>query len=240
MPEDYQVQAGDSVNSVAFERGFFWQTLWDHPNNARLKQTRKDPDVLLEGDILHIPDKREKQESAATRRHHRFRKRGTPAKLRLVLLRPKKPGKKSTPQAAPKWWEYHQPAVEQAQTEPDSDVPYCLYADGLIVKQGKTDQDGKIEVDLSPAAKQGLLVLHRGTPQERTLELNFRHMDPIDDLRGVAKRLNNLGFACPVGSSEPSPELTAAIQAFQRMHKLGVTGKADSETKNKLKEAYGG
>ena len=132
------------MNSVAFERGFFWQTLWDHPNNARLKQTRKDPDVLLEGDILHIPDKREKQESAATRRHHRFRKRGTPAKLRLVLLRPKKPGKKSTPQAAPKWWEYHQPAVEQAQTEPDSDVPYCLYADGLIVKQGKTDQDGKI------------------------------------------------------------------------------------------------
>src|SRR4051812_15991652 len=56
MPQDYTVGENESVHSIAYENGFTWQTLWNHGKNAQLKQKRQDPDTLLAGDILHIPD----------------------------------------------------------------------------------------------------------------------------------------------------------------------------------------
>ena len=35
MPEDYVAKAGDCLTSIAFEHGFDWKTLWNHPNNAK-------------------------------------------------------------------------------------------------------------------------------------------------------------------------------------------------------------
>lgn len=49
MAEDYIVKAGDCLNSIAYEHGFYWETLWSHPANAGLKAKRKNPDALLAG-----------------------------------------------------------------------------------------------------------------------------------------------------------------------------------------------
>ncbi|MEY2429487.1 MAG: hypothetical protein QOJ40_2372, partial [Verrucomicrobiota bacterium] len=49
MPEDYKVKDGDCLSSIAFSKGFFWETLWNHGDNSALKSKRKDPNVLSPG-----------------------------------------------------------------------------------------------------------------------------------------------------------------------------------------------
>jgi len=75
MEEDYEVQAGDCISSIAYERGFSLETIWNHPANAALKQRRRNPYVLRPGDVLKIPDKTEHLESCQT-------ERGTPSSSR--------------------------------------------------------------------------------------------------------------------------------------------------------------
>ena len=58
--------SGDCFNSISYDRGFFWETLWNHGKNAGLKSKRKDPNILKEGDIVHIPDLTVKEEQGAT------------------------------------------------------------------------------------------------------------------------------------------------------------------------------
>ena len=126
----YEVQQGDCISSIATAHGFFWETLWNHAENAELKRKRVDPNVLLEGDRVHIPELTIKEESRATEKRHRFRKKGEPAKLRLRLL--------------------------DAQNRPRANLRYRLLIEGSW-KEGTTDGDGKLEHPIPPTARQAVL-----------------------------------------------------------------------------------
>ena len=65
-------------------------------------------------------------------------------------------------------------------------------------------------------------------------------MDPADGIAGVCKRLYNLGYQCPTDVDEMTPEIAAALQAFQRHFGLEVTGEIDEETCSRLQELHGG
>jgi hypothetical protein len=135
MPE-YIVKQGDCISSIAQKHGLFWDKIWNHPKNAKLQETRKDPNVLSPGDVVFVPDKDEREESGATEQRHRFRKKGVPAKLRLQIME---------------------------DDQPRSNVPYTLVIDGQILK-GTTDGNGKIEHSIPPQAKKGVLILENDTP----------------------------------------------------------------------------
>src|SRR5690349_12704101 len=85
MPESYVTKQGDCIHSIAFEKGFFPDTLWNHADNKNLKNLRKDPHVLLPGDIVSIPDKRLKEISKPAESRHRFRRKGVPKQMRVQL-----------------------------------------------------------------------------------------------------------------------------------------------------------
>jgi N-acetylmuramoyl-L-alanine amidase len=86
MPENYIARQGDCIHSIAFDRGFFPDTLWNHADNKALKDLRKDPHVLLPGDKVVIPDKRLKEVSKPSENRHRFRRKGVPKEMRVQLV----------------------------------------------------------------------------------------------------------------------------------------------------------
>jgi len=133
MPE-HTVQQGECLSSIGRKYGLFWRTIWEHPNNARLKNQRKDPNVLKPGDVLFVPDRQEKEAAAATESRHRFLVKGTPAEFRLRLLR---------------------------EGEPRAGIAYVLEIEGQQFL-GRTDNDGLIQHFIDPRATEGRLILRDG------------------------------------------------------------------------------
>src|SRR3954452_2305780 len=63
----YTVQQGDHMSGIAEQFGFQqMETVWNHPNNAELKQLRKDPHILFPGDQVFIPAPAQKSAPAPT------------------------------------------------------------------------------------------------------------------------------------------------------------------------------
>ncbi len=166
MGKEYTVKQGDCINSIAFSHGLFWKTIWDHPNNTRLKQLRTDPSVLKEGDVIYIPDITIKWESGTTEHRQRFRIKGVPAKLKIRILI------------------HDQPCAHQ---------PFTLYADDIEFHQGATDGDGYAIAPIPPKAKRARL--HVGTGEETDIFVfQLGTVDPIDTEEGIRGRLHNMGY----------------------------------------------
>ena len=91
MSTQHDVAQGECISSIAFENGFFPDTLWNHPANAKLKQLRQDPSVLRPGDCVVIPDKRPKTIALNENNRYRFRRKGVPKFLRIRIMRVNRP-----------------------------------------------------------------------------------------------------------------------------------------------------
>jgi hypothetical protein len=81
----YVVQHGDCLESIAFTHGLLWQTIWNDPRNAEL-QTSRDPNILLPGDRLFIPELKQKSTDCATDQLHTFERKGVNSRVRIHVL----------------------------------------------------------------------------------------------------------------------------------------------------------
>ena len=242
MPEDYTVQEGDCIASLAYNRGLLWKTVWDHPLNALLKRQRKDPNILKPGDIVHLPDKELKTLDRPTDQRHMFVRKGVPAKLRLRVLDdqiPDEPAQKQSPQERPQQLSGEDPDTSPTEQQvPRAGAPYILIIDGNLT-QGNTDNDGMVEVSIPPNARKGRLTVEPGTLRESIFNLNLGWLDPADSVTGIKQRLANFGFDCGDQSSDITPGFQDALRAFQDSRGLEITGENDDTSRNKLKQEHG-
>ena len=130
MPQ-HIIRTGDCITSVADAHGFYWKTLWDHAQNSDLKQLRKDPNMVVAGDVVFVPELKPRQQSCSTAARHRFKKKGIPAVLRLQVFDGQ---------------------------EPRADQDFTISVDGRF-EEGVTDADGNLEVSIPADASRALLVI---------------------------------------------------------------------------------
>jgi N-acetylmuramoyl-L-alanine amidase len=219
MGKEYIVQQGDYLSKIAQQFGFSdYKEIWNHADNAALKNKRKNPNVLHPGDKLIIPDKEEKQVSASTDKRHKFEVTRSPLKLRLVL--------------------------EDIYEKPIANAEVELLLDGETFNL-TTDGKGKIEKDITPTAEGGFLIIksQETALNETTLPIRIGHLDPVEEESGQRGRLNNLGyFAGPFeGHSEEDNRqvFLSAMEEFQCDHGLTVDGICGPQTQAKLKDVHG-
>ena len=116
--------------------------------------------------------------------------------------------------------------------KPRANEKYVLNLDGTPIN-GTTDDEGKLEHFIPGESRVAELVLRGG---QESYPLRLGDLDPCDKPTGIQQRLNNLGFDCGSEDGELGDDTKEAIKKFQEAYDLEVTGEADDETKDKLKE----
>lgn len=207
---DYVVKDGDCISSIALEHGHFWKTIWKHPANAELRQIRQDPNMLMPGDRVHVTPISTKTELGASEMCHRFKRKGEPAKMVVRVL---------------------------MNDRPLANLPYQLDVDGNLFL-GTSDAEGGVAVSIPGNARRAKLRIGlAGREREYLLELGG--MDPVSEVSGIQRRLNNLGFSCGSADNFWGPVTESALERFQERHGLPITGQPDEATRAKLKEVHG-
>jgi N-acetylmuramoyl-L-alanine amidase len=215
MEDYYTVKQGDHLSKIAKDNGFIdYTVIWDHPHNADLKKLRQNPNILLPGDQLFIPDMEQKQEPGATDKKHTFTVDKKTLKLSLVL--------------------------KDIYEKPIAGAQCALLVDGQVY-QLTTDGSGKLEQEIPLDAKDGTLTI-RGdqTPfANEIIPIKIGHLDPIDEVSGQVGRLNNLGYSAGPLDGSDTGAFQSAIEEFQCDNNLTVDGICGPQTQSKLKDIYG-
>lgn len=209
MATTHIVEPGECLSSLGDRYGFFPLTLWNLAENEQLRDKRQNPNVLMPGDRVFIPDRRAKSLPGATGRTHRFTRKGVPAYLRLtLLLRP---------------------------ASPAANEPFVLEVDGQIMR-GTTDTNGGLKVPISPSARCGRLTLER---RDVSFELKLGHLAPVTVFDGARARLCNLGFDVAAVEREEELVMVDQLKRFQRTRGLAESGRLDDATCDALVAAHG-
>ena len=205
----HQVIAGECISSLAEQYGFTPERLWEDDANASLRDQRGDANILAPGDRVFIPERDAKTIECATDQRHRFVRHGVPAKLSLRLV---------------------------DDGEGLGGRPFVAKVGGKTI-EGTSDGDGRVELWIPPRAAKVELVVGEGDAAQH-FELRLGELDPVDSIRGVQARLDNLGFECE--ATGEIDELTReAIEDFQRYIGLAnPSGELDDDTRDALAKLH--
>lgn len=233
-----KIRQGEDIVSICTPMGISWERAWQHGENASLRQERKSPHLLMPGDELFIPELEKKNESCGCEQKHTFVTKISPIRFRARLFETKQSDEKREA-GSDKKSEYIEEPPDIPEEKSLANVPYCLYVDEVLLAEGKTDGEGFVDELIAASARKGQLVLQPGTENERKIELNWRHLNPPEEISGICQRLNNMGFGAPDDAKELTPEVKGAIRDFQKCHALEPTGELEEKTRKKIIEIYG-
>lgn len=208
----YTAKAGDTLIALAASNGLKdFSTILDAPQNASLKEKRKDPGILFAGDVVFIPARELLNHPSGTDNKHTFQVSRPKAWVRM--------------------------AVKDAAGKALANLKYELNVEGTKWT-GTLPADGVVEQGVPPSARSGRLTVWLDATTTEIWELNIGAMDPNDEISGIQARLNNLGFDCGDVNGEMNDATKTAIRAFQSRLGVDVTGEVDDTLKQKLMSYY--
>lgn len=220
-PIEHIVAEGEHLSGIAQAQGFSSiAPIWDHPDNAELKKLRKNPNLLLAGDRLIIPDRQSKEVAGATDQRHRFVTQGEPLELQLKVH-----DQGFNP--------LHGEAVLVTAA---ARVPMPQSGDIFKAALPRNLREASVEFPISASER-----------QRPTLRVQPGRLDPIETMSGQQQRLNNLGYFAgfvktqAVDAKHVEPQLRWAVEEFQcdHMGSAEADGVLGPKTLAKLKEVYG-
>lgn len=199
------------MSSIAALYGFpDYQVIYGHGANAALRKDRPNPNVLLPGDSVFVPEIKPLEKACPTDARHKFILKRSKVRLRLVL---------------------------KDADGPMAQRPYTLTVDGRPPVEGVTDGSGLLEQPVPVDAKSAELRFQSGTDPKSgflTWVLQLGSLDPFDKVSGVQARLNNLGFFCGKVDGIVGPRTEKALRSFQEQNGLPKTGRIDAATSARL------
>lgn len=239
MAKTHTVHEGDCCSSLAASHGFLdYKGIHDAAENADLKKARPNPNTLVEGDKVVIPDKQEKKASAAAGASHKFVVKKAGVTLQIALL------DKADQPIKGKDWTLKIGGKKLKGTSPDGRISQDIDA---------TAKSAVLEIDCgpkpSPAAPAAAPAPAPASYPPAIVPADF--LDEADEAylgedetkvqwhlaigalpsynvaSGVQQRLQNLGFD-PFGAAtdkDDEAKTKAAVSAYQAQYKLAKSGK---------------
>lgn len=209
------VREGEWLETIAHEYGFSsGLDIYEDPLNAALRELRKDPAVIQPGDEIWIP----------------------PCPYEAELLPLESGGEEKELEVALPGTQKLVLVMRDAQREPMANLDYNLRIGAWSVSD-KTDADGKLEQEFDTRLLRfDEYVLDIAG---QSLRIALGHLDPVESVKGVQARLNNLGYDCGPVDGIVGTKTREAVRRFQAEHDLQVDGIAGPKTQKKLDEVYG-
>jgi N-acetylmuramoyl-L-alanine amidase len=190
--------------------------LYDHPENAELRRLRPNPNVLMPGDTLHIPDPTPAGLPVETGRWNTFVVRLPGSLFRLHLV------------------------DDDPERTPFAHARFKLEVGGQT-HEGETDGAGRLEVRVPLDAEDGTLTLWLSDDAEDSVQwpVKVNHLDPADALTGAQARLHHLGFDCGALDGEHGDKTENALRAFQATHGIDEEEALGPRTRTQLERLHG-
>jgi len=218
---EHVVAEGEHLAGIAAKHGFpRIEPIWLHPNNAQLKALRKNPNILLAGDRVFIPDRETKQVDAATAQRHSFTAAGGALELHVKIN-------------------------DQAFVAIKGKAVLTTEQGSTDMTQAGEVFEAPLARDVATAKL--AFPLAEGKRQRPGITVQPGRLDPVETLSGQQQRLNNLGYFAGFAKTQATDPKKAdlqfrwAVEEFQRDH-MGfeqVDGVLGPNTLNKLKTVYG-
>lgn len=242
MATKHVVTEGDCCSSLAAKNGFAdYHAIYDDAANAALRGKRKNPNTLVVGDEVQVPDKSEKNVKKPGGAEHKFVAKVSKVKLRLQ--------------------------IRNSEGKPCEGKSFSLHVGSRPAQAGHSMPGGFIEMEVDAQAKSGWLVMVLSQPpgpapalvpvplsdpppyppvldpatfrdaldtaylggdadvHNVQWQLQIGSLPSHNEVVGAQVRLRNLGYTCGGKDGDADdPETKAAAKAFQKSQKLIETG----------------
>jgi hypothetical protein len=211
----YIVRPGDYLTQLAYRFGFNADEVWQDAKNAKLKDLRPNPDILVPGDILFIPDAPAENLPIQSGTTNPYVADVPHVEVVLIFMEGDKPMANEPCEIG-----------GLGEADPTASPP-------------STDGDGKLTLNVPVLVREVSVRF----PKKRNRDYLFHvgDMDPITETSGVRKRLCNLGYLprVPDDTTEEDDEhLKQVLAFFQSNNGLNPTGEIDDPTRQILSDLH--